>query len=196
MKLIASFTQNQLYILIFHIMKKYQRSPYHRLGVSWKFIHFAVRSKHWTIHISRLAILNWTEWYKQFCCSMYACQDICTIEAVVLVFKSRFEDKHNCFKNKYWNALNHESCTITVRCDCLGYTNWSVIQKVIIFHMYITKRVCGKLMNYNNCRGNSYSKHMYTVCTQCVQYVKGNHVYVFQLSSTIPMRGSRSLLFS
>ena len=62
--------------------------------------------------------------------------------------------------------------------------------------MYITKRVCGKIMNYNNYRGSSCNKHMYTVCTQRVKYVKGNHVYVFQLSSTIPMRGSRSLLFS
>ena len=58
--------------------------------------------------------------------------------------------------------------------------------------MYITKCVCGKLMIV----GATATTNMYTVSTQCVQYVNGNHVYTFQLSSTIPMRGSRSLLFS
>ena len=166
MAIFGNFLQKFWHIKFWHIW----------LGVSWKFSHFAVCSKNWTIHISRLAILNWTKRYKQSCRNI---QDICTIEAFVLVFKSRFEDKHSCFKKSAkmpWTMhpwYIHHYC---IRCDHLGYTHWSVTQK-LIFHMYITKRVCGKLMNYNNCRGSSYSKHMYTVCTQRVQYVKGNHVY-------------------
>ena len=75
------FTQNQLRILIiatFHIMKKYSKwwkSPYLRC-VSSKFAIFAMHSKFQTIHISKLTILSCTEWYKQFCNSMYGCWDI------------------------------------------------------------------------------------------------------------------------
>ena len=74
-------TQNQLYIpmiSISHIMKNTQncwKSPYYiDLVFHQNFAIFAMCSKHQTIHISRLAILSWTEWYEQFCRSMYGSQ--------------------------------------------------------------------------------------------------------------------------
>ena len=37
---------------------------------------FAICPKHWTIDISRLTILSWTEWYKHFHRSLCSCWDI------------------------------------------------------------------------------------------------------------------------
>ena len=86
------FTQNQLHILmisIFLIMKKIPKIGENPLIIDLAFRQnftvFAMCSKHKTIHISRLTILSWTEWYKQFCRNMYGCWDIC----VQFKYKSR-----------------------------------------------------------------------------------------------------------
>ena len=79
------FTQNWLLFLVISISHVFTNYP--KLVKIWlntksialvfdqDFAIFTLRSKHWTLYISRLTILSWTDRCQQIWCSMCSCRD-------------------------------------------------------------------------------------------------------------------------
>ena len=155
-------------------MKKYRRFPYYRLGVSWKFSHFAVRSKHWTIHISILAILNWTEQYKQFCRSMLWLSRY-FVQLKQLCLSSNLDLKTSTAVSRTSAEVHFEPSYINHYCKMWMVGHWpmsvklhSLVSDPKINFSYVHHKMC--VWQINDCRGNSYNKHVYckySACTVC-----------------------------